>query len=106
MAHPYPYDTSAQALYWPARGPAFFDEWQVPGDTGEEDLLCAEMSRLAYADRATAEAALSRVDFDVVHWMGGEAADQRGATRGTDGFIARGRTSGVTVLAFRGTESN
>src|SRR5262249_28900669 len=105
MAPSYPYENSAQMLYWPAHGPRFFEAWN-PQDFDNQDLLGAEMCRLAYADRQTVTAELTEVHSDLRHWIGGETAEQRGATRGTDGFIATSRNSGVTVLAFRGTESN
>jgi hypothetical protein len=92
-------------LYWPAHGPAFFDGWG-PSDNPTDDLLCAEMSRLAYADRATVTEVLLRIGFDLSLWIGGETAERRGATRGTDGFIATSAAVDLTVLAFRGTESN
>ena len=105
MAHPYPYENSAQMLYWPAHGPAFFEGWKLPEDTNHENLLCAEMCRLAYADRGTVDRTLPGIKFELRHWIGGETAEQRGATNGTDGFIAT-RDDGLTILAFRGTESN
>jgi pimeloyl-ACP methyl ester carboxylesterase len=105
MALRYPYAQSAQLLYWPAHGPAFFDGW-TEADKANEDLLCAEMSRLAYADRPTVEAKLSAGGFEFKQWIGGETREQRGATDGTDGFIAVRSDGQVAVLAFRGTESN
>src|SRR5262245_46828516 len=106
MTHPYRYETAAQALYWPARGPLFFDGWNLPSDTNDADLLCAEMCRLAYADRQTLGSLLPRVKFSLRHWIGGKAGPQRTAAHGTDGFIATSDTGGRTVLVFRGTESN
>jgi len=106
MAHPYPYANSAQALYWPALGPRFFDGWNSSEARRDRDLLCAEMSRLAYAQREAVAAALSTIKFSLHGWIGGETAEQRAATRGTDGFIATSDDEDLTVLAFRGTESN
>jgi triacylglycerol lipase len=105
MARPYPYAKSAQLLYWPAHGPAFFDGW-TDTDRTNEDLLCAEMSRLAYTDRPAVEGKLPGGGFRYKHWIGGETREQRGATDGTDGFIAAREDGQVAVLAFRGTESN
>lgn len=105
MAQRYPHQDSAQALYWPAFGPAFFDKWDA-NDWKDERLLCAEMSRLAYADQPTVKKTLGQHGFALTHWIGGETREQRGATNGTDGFIASRIDPPLTVLAFRGTESN
>src|SRR5262249_62263112 len=105
MAHPYPYKNSAQMLYWPAHGPKFFDGWD-PSDNTNHDLLCAEMCGVAYAVQKTVGSVLTATGFKLQHWIGGETAEQRGATRGTDGFIAASEDGSRTVLAFRGTESN
>ena len=106
MARPYPYANSAQTLYWPARGPQFFEDWDLPRDTDNEDLVCAEMCRLAYADRQTVSSALPTIKFTLRHWIGGETLAERRATGGTDGFIATSDNGDLTILAFRGTESN
>jgi len=105
MAQKYPYAKSAQLLYRPAEGPPFFQGWTAD-DVANDDLLCAEMSRLAYATKPSAEAALHGIGFTLATkgWIGGETPEERKATKGTDGFIA---TKGpLTVLAFRGTEAN
>ena len=60
MAHEIGYVPSRLALYKPARHAqvdpraAFFANWDRERDNARLDLLCAEMSRLAYADRETA----------------------------------------------------
>jgi pimeloyl-ACP methyl ester carboxylesterase len=104
MAHKYQYGKSAQRLYFPAEAPPFFETWE-PADTADHDLLCAEMSRLAYADKGKATTALASVGFTMRLWMGGETPQERQRTLGTDGFVAT-HADGTTVLAFRGTESN
>ena len=51
MARIYPYDVSADALFSPAKGLGatdYFQQWDRD-DIAEPHLLCAEMSRLAYA---------------------------------------------------------
>lgn len=106
MARTYPYDTSRQALYQPAARAAFFEAWDGETDTRNTDLLCAEMSRLAYAGRETVASSLDSIGFTLRRWFGGEAPEERFRTKGTDGFIATSATAGLTVLAFRGTESN
>jgi pimeloyl-ACP methyl ester carboxylesterase len=105
MARNYPHATSAQLLYRPAEGPPFFEAW-TPEDTANDDLLCAEMSRLAYAGRLAAATALTARGFELQSWIGGETPAERSSTGGTDGFIATGAGAGLTVLAFRGTEAN
>jgi len=97
MAKPYPYNDSAQALYFPAEGPPFFENWDRDTDTSNDDLLCAEMARLAYAAQGPATAALSSIGFALKKWIGGP--------HGTDGFIATSSDHRVMVLAFRGTET-
>ena len=104
MARTYPYDISRQALYRPAAGAVFFEAWVRERDTRNTDLLCAEMSRLAYAGRATVASSLDSIGFTLRLWFGGEAPEERLRTKGTDGFVAT--SADLTVLAFRGTEAN
>jgi len=99
MPRKYAYDTSAAALLAPAKGAVFFENWDRDVDTANHDLLCAEMSRLAYADNGVVEAALRSVGFSVIGFAGAN-------NRGTQGFAAKNIARGLTVLAFRGTESN
>lgn len=105
MPHSYPYDTSSAALLHPAHSATFFADWQ-PADTHNHDLLGAEFSRLAYADESTVRAALARVGFAATGFFGGESAGARLTQRGTQGFVARHAGLGLTVVAFRGTESD
>jgi hypothetical protein len=107
MARMYPYDVSADALFSPAKGLAatdYFQEWDRD-DIAEPHLLCAEMSRLAYAKQEVVEKALPRVGFALKRWLGGERLKERFAAWGADGFVAAGG-DGRVVVAFRGTESN
>lgn len=106
MARKYPYDISRQALYQPAAGATFFEEWDRVRDTGNHDLLCAEMSRLAYAGREKVATSLEAIGFTLRLWFGGDTPEERRRTLGTDGFVATSATDGLTILAFRGTESN
>jgi pimeloyl-ACP methyl ester carboxylesterase len=105
MAQKHPYDDSGKALYTPAKDARFFESWDQR-DIDDHDLLCAEMSRLAYADKETVTRALGmrRVGFTLKLWTGGETPAERAKTLGTDGFIAI--KAGLAVLAFRGTEAN
>jgi pimeloyl-ACP methyl ester carboxylesterase len=105
MAKEYPYDDSGKALYTPAKDVGFFESWDQR-DTDNHALLCAEMSRLAYAtDKETVTEALRTIGFTRKLWMGGETPAERMKTLGTDGFIATNE-AGLAVLAFRGTEAN
>jgi triacylglycerol lipase len=106
MARKYPYDTSRQALYQPAAGATFFEAWDPGTDTSNHDLLCAEMSRLAYAGREQVASSLESIGFMLRLWFGGEAREERLRTKGTDGFVATSAADGLTVLAVRGTEAN
>ncbi|MEQ1907837.1 MAG: lipase family protein [Vicinamibacterales bacterium] len=105
MARTYEYATSRQALYQPAAGPAFFEDWTA-ADLANPDLLCAEVSRLSYAPRDVATQALENVGFTLRAWVGGETGLDRLRAKGTDGFVATRHDDAVTVAAFRGTEAN
>ena len=99
MARKYSYDTSAAALLTPAKGAVFFENWDRDVDTANHDLLCAEMSRLAYAENSVVNTALQSIGFSSIAF-----ADANNL--GTQGFAAKNAARGLTVLAFRGTESN
>ena len=102
MARIYPYDVSADALFSPAKGldaTDYFQQWDRD-DMAEPHLLCAEMSRLAYAKQDVVEKALPRVGFALKRWLGGERLTERFAAWGADGFVATGG-DGRIVVAFR-----
>ncbi|HET9765615.1 MAG TPA: lipase family protein, partial [Thermoanaerobaculia bacterium] len=107
------YVDSSQAVFDPAAHAAahppaaFFANWDpaVDNDAHDHDLLCAELSRLAYADEATVRDALRCPSFTTVDFIGGDGLKARVATLGTQGFVATNPASGLTVVAFRGTES-
>ena len=113
MAHNIGYVSSSQALLDPAGhaaalpAAAFFANWDPAIDNAARghDLLCAEMARLAYADEATVRDALQCPGFTTVDFVGGDDVKARAATLGTQGFVATHPTAGITVVAFRGTES-
>lgn len=106
MASQIPYDTSADALLNPARNARFFPDWDPAADSQNHDLLCAEMSRLAYADSEVVTPALARIGFSVVGFIGQGDPAAGSQTHGIQGFAARNAAHGLTVLAFRGTASN
>jgi Lipase (class 3) len=106
VARFYPYADSADALFRPAKGltaASYFQDWSE-GDAAEPHVLCAEMSRLAYAPAEVVEPALRRIDWSLVRpWLGGERLADRVASWGSNGFVARS-ADGRVVVAFRGTE--
>ncbi len=105
MASKIPYNTSSDALLHPAKNAVFFQGW-VPEDTQNHDLLCAEMSRLAYAPQEVVTSSLTRIGFESSDFIGGDSIEERINTRGTQGFVARHPSLNLSVLAFRGTESD
>jgi hypothetical protein len=105
MASKIPYDTSSDALLRPAKNTVFFQGW-TPADSQNHDLLCAEMSRLAYAPREVVGSALVRIGFRPPDFIGGDGVDERKDLHGTQGFVTHHPSLGLTVLAFRGTESD
>src|SRR5947208_176128 len=104
MPQPIPYNTAKDALLRPAENAVFFDQWEEK-DFGNHDLLCAEISRLAYAPFNVVKDTLERRDFSLT-FIGGDGAAARVQTDGTQAFVASSKARGVTVLAFRGTQSN
>jgi hypothetical protein len=94
----YRYDPSRKALLTPARDTTFFRA----GRPASEAVLCAEMSRLAYAAferdsraKVEVEANLKRIGFAVCTFF---------STESTQAFLAHDPTTPLSVLAFRGTE--
>lgn len=102
MADPIPYDATSDALLRPAEGAVFFQGWREE-DTANHDLLCAEMSRLAYAPADVVRGEAARVGFATTPLVAREGEERD--FLGTQGFVARA-SGGPTILAFRGTESD
>ena len=96
---PRPYDATRTALFEPAREATFF----AAGRPADEPVLAAEMARLAYAPfetppgAAAATALLRAVGFDAFSPFNAPATDSQA-------FLASDRTTGLAVLAFRGTQ--
>ena len=107
MAPKIAYDSSSDSLLHPAKNTVFFQGWE-PEDFTRDDhgLLCAEMSRLAYASPDVIRQALSCIGFTPMGLIGGEDLEERLKLAGTQGFIAHHSGLGLTVLALRGTESD
>jgi hypothetical protein len=106
MARRYPYATSPGALMRPADGVSFFEEWDLARDTANRDVLCAEMSRVAYASEEVVRSSLARVGFGLTAWLGGDSLAGRIDTRGAEGFVATRADHSATIVAFRGTEAD
>jgi hypothetical protein len=106
MASTIAYETSSKALLRPAEDAVFFQGWDTKVDNLNYDLLCAEMSRLAYASEDVVRGALQDVGFTLLEYIGGDSLEQRVLSRGTQGFVAHNPKNNLTILAFRGTESN
>ena len=108
MACVYDYSNSADALFRPTKGLGaadFFKGWGT-ADALDDRLVCAEMSRLAYAEESVVTAALPRAGFVFTRWLGGgNSLAGRFASWGADGFVAKA-SDGRIAIAFRGTESN
>jgi hypothetical protein len=104
MASKVAYDTSSDALLRPAHNADFFKGWVPDVDNLNQDLLCAEMSRLAYAPEDVIRHSLAPIGFSAVEPIGGESLKERFGASGTQGFVAHRLR--LTVLAFRGTESD
>jgi hypothetical protein len=112
MARIYPYDDSPGALLSPAKGlppDAFFQDSETrpwtDADIAQPFLLCAEMSRLAYAEEKVVIEALKRIGFTKLGWLRGNRPSSRVFGVSTDGFVARD-DEGRTVVVFRGTEAD
>ncbi len=94
----YHYDPSRKALLTPARDATFFPT----GRPAAEAPLCAELSRLAYAEfehdpgvKTEVETTLRRIGFVGCTFF---------SAASTQGFLAQDPTGPLWVLAFRGTE--
>ncbi len=107
------YVNSSEALLRPSKhaqnptaGAPFFKDWRPDVDNvaHKHGLLCAEMSRLAYADEPTTARSLDGAGFKRVRFIGGDD-DPEAQKLGTQGFITESDDGRLTVLAFRGTES-
>lgn len=107
MAPKIAYDSSSDSLLHPAKNTVFFQGWDADDFTRDDHgLLCAEMSRLAYASPDVIRQALSCIGFTPMGLFGGESLEERLKLAGTQGFVAHHPGLGLTVLAFRGTESS
>lgn len=93
---PIPYDASRKSLYRPGDADDFFPDGSIQSDAA----LCAEMSRLAYVEEENRlETYLGRIGFRKDSTIGYKE-------KGTQLFIASKNDGSLTVVAFRGTQSD
>jgi hypothetical protein len=106
MARRYPYDTTPDALFHPAKGkqPSDFFQDCAAADLARLPWLCAELSRLAYGDEDLVTKALPNASLRFVGWLGGNGLASNLRHLGTNGFVAE-RADGTTFVVFRGTEA-
>lgn len=95
--------TSGGELFFPAADGPFF-EWTpsvAPGSAA--DVVCAELSRLAYAALPRIEVELRRIGFDVLAIL--ESRRLFSSRAAADGFVCRDPRTGTRFAVFRGTET-
>jgi triacylglycerol lipase len=98
---PRPYDASRTALYSPGQDTAYFPR----GRPVSEVRLCAAFARLAYAPFETeagarlVQGALDRIGFPECRFFQSAATDSQA-------LLAHDPGAGLTIIAFRGTESH
>lgn len=89
-------------LFHPAADGPFFG-WFSADSVGDGDLVCAELSRLAYAPPPRIETELRRIGFELLATLESHRVFSRHAA--ADGFVCRDRGSGTLFAVFRGTET-
>lgn len=94
--HKHPYDSSRKSLFTPGLADDFFQLGEISSDAA----LCAEMARLVYVkEEALLEEYLGRAGFIKNLTLGYGA-------HGTQLFIATRPQDQLTIISFRGTESD
>lgn len=98
-----PSTTRTDELLHPAADGPFFtwDPAALPGDG--VDVVCAELSRLAYADLPRIAAELRRIGFDLLATLRSQRLFRAQAE--ADGFVCRDPRTGTLFAVFRGTET-
>lgn len=89
-------------LFHPAADGPFFD-WSPIDVGGGGDLVCAELSRLAYAPPPRIETELRRIGLELVATL--ESHRVFSTHSAADGFMCRHRGSETLFAVFRGTET-
>lgn len=115
MAKTYAYSKKSHHLFTPTqhsqaphherKAEEFFEDWTA-ADKSNQDMLCAELSRLVYGSEGLVKAALPRADLRMVDdgWLDGKGLVGEAKSWGTECFVAEG-AAGATYLVFRGTET-
>ena len=95
--------TRGGELFFPAADGPFF-EWYPTNSGGDSaDLICAELSRLAYAPPPRIETELRRIGFE--HLATLESRRLFSVRAAADGFVCRDPREGTLFAVFRGTET-
>lgn len=89
-------------LFHPAADGPFFD-WSPTDRDGGGDLMCAELSRLAYAPPPRIETELRRIGFELLATL--ESRRVFSTHAAADGFVCHDRVSATLYAVFRGTET-
>ena len=95
--------TRSGELFFPAADGPFFDRTPSVRDGVGADLVCAELSRLAYAPLPRIETELHRIGFDLLVTL--ESRRLFSSRAAADGFVCRDPRSGTRFAVFRGTET-
>jgi dienelactone hydrolase len=95
--------TRSGELFFPAADGPFFEWHRTDSGSDDPDLVCAELSRLAYAPTPRIETELRRIGYDHLATLGKRRLFSAHAT--ADGFVCRDPRTETLFAVFRGTES-
>ena len=95
--------TRGGELFFPAADGPFFEWWHADAGDVAVDLVCAELSRLAYAPPPRIEVELRRIGFDLLATL--ETRRLLSVRSAADGFVCRDPRTGTSFAVFRGTET-
>ena len=95
--------TRSGELFFPAADGSFFEWYSTDSGGDSVDLICAELSRLAYAPPPRVETELRRIGFE--HLATLESRRLFSVRAAADGFVCRDPRDGTLFAVFRGTET-
>lgn len=95
--------TRSGELFFPAADGPFFEWTPTVHDGVGADLVCAELSRLAYAPPPRIGIELRRIGFDLLATL--ESRRLFSSRAAADGFVCRDPRTGTRFAVFRGTET-
>ena len=95
--------TRSGELFFPAADGPFFEWYSTDSEGGGDDLVCAELSRLAYAPTPRIETELRRIGSDHLATLGKRRLFSAHAA--ADGFVCRDPRTATLFAVFRGTET-